>query len=105
MQILIHGLKHLAKSAKYHSASLEINNGNIDSDNKHEDVAEELGLWKPVQSLPGRNGLKNFRELLWYWTEYYQRRGRDRLSLEFSSHIPFEEWRNTVGELTLQKND
>lgn len=35
---------------------------------------------------------RNFRELLWYWREYYLRRGRDRLSIEFSSHIPFHHW-------------
>ena len=40
----------------------------------------------------------NFRKLLWYWGEYYLRRGRDRLSLEFSSHLPFKLW-NTVVEL------
>jgi len=34
----------------------------------------------------------NFRELLWFWREYYQRRGRDRLSLEFSSRIPYCYW-------------
>ena len=36
--------------------------------------------------------MRNFRELLWYWQEYYLRRGRDRLSIEFSSHIPFKHW-------------
>ena len=41
----------------------------------------------------------NFRELLWYWREYYLRRGRDRLSIEFSSHIPFSQWNALVGEL------
>ena len=41
--------------------------------------------------------LINFRQLLWYWTEYYLRRGRDRLSLEFSSHIAFSSWRDIVG--------
>jgi hypothetical protein len=40
----------------------------------------------------------NFRELLWYWQEYYLRRGRDRLSVEFSSHIPFRYWNSIVGE-------
>ena len=40
----------------------------------------------------------NFRELLWYWREYYLRRGRDRLSIEFSSHIPFRHWNNLVGK-------
>lgn len=42
----------------------------------------------------------NFRELLWYWTEYYLRRGRDRLSLEFSSHVPFRHWKMVVGKLS-----
>ena len=41
---------------------------------------------------------KNFRELLWYWQEYYLRRGRDRLSIEFSTHIPFRYWHAIVGE-------
>ena len=40
----------------------------------------------------------NFRELLWYWREYYLRRGRDRLSIEFSSHIPFIKWNALVGK-------
>jgi hypothetical protein len=40
----------------------------------------------------------NFRELLWYWREYYLRRGRDRLSIEFSSHIPFFQWNQLVGK-------
>lgn len=43
-----------------------------------------------------RDFLHNFRELLWFWNEYYHHRGRDRLSLEFSSHIPFAEWRHVV---------
>lgn len=41
----------------------------------------------------------NFRELLWYWREYYLRRGRDRLSIEFSSHIPFFQWNSLVGKI------
>lgn len=40
----------------------------------------------------------NFRRLLWYWSEYYLRRGRDRLSVEFSSHIPFKHWNDLVGK-------
>jgi hypothetical protein len=43
--------------------------------------------------------LVNFRELLWYWKEYYLRRGRDRLSIEFSSHIPFALWEALVDTL------
>ena len=44
--------------------------------------------------------LRNFRELLWFWSEYYTHRGRDRLSLEFSSHMRFEEWFKVVAILT-----
>lgn len=44
--------------------------------------------------------IRNFREVLWFWLEYYTHRGRDRLSLEFSSHIRFQEWRHVVSLLT-----
>lgn len=40
--------------------------------------------------------LTNFREIIWFWLEYYTHRGRDRLSLEFSSHIRFQEWETVV---------
>jgi len=40
--------------------------------------------------------LTKFRELLWFWSEYYTHRGRDRLSLEFSSHLRFREWKHVV---------
>jgi hypothetical protein len=43
----------------------------------------------------------NFRELLWYWREYYLRRGRDRLSIEFSSHIHFYHWNLLVDKLCM----
>ena len=43
--------------------------------------------------------LRNFRELLFFWREYYTHRGRDRLSLEFSSHLRFKEWNNIVSRL------
>ena len=44
--------------------------------------------------------MTNFRQLLWFWNEYYSHRGRDRLSLEFSSRLRFEEWRDVVAKLT-----
>ncbi|GKZ01085.1 hypothetical protein MPSEU_001060100 [Mayamaea pseudoterrestris] len=44
--------------------------------------------------------LKCFREVLWFWKEYYTHRGRDRLSLEFSSHVRFQEWNHIVSLLT-----
>lgn len=43
--------------------------------------------------------MRNFREVLWFWIEYYTHRGRDRLSLEFSSHIRFQEWNHVVSLL------
>mmetsp|Transcript_28770 Transcript_28770/g.81152 ORF Transcript_28770/g.81152 Transcript_28770/m.81152 type:complete len:672 (+) Transcript_28770:1-2016(+) len=43
--------------------------------------------------------LRNFREVLWFWFEYYTHRGRDRLSLEFSSHLRFQEWIEVVSLL------
>ena len=49
------------------------------------------------ESKSTHNILCNFRELLWFWKEYYTRRGRDRLSIEFSSRIPFYHWKILVG--------
>ena len=43
--------------------------------------------------------MRNFREVLWFWFEYYTHRGRDRLSLEFSSHLRFQEWIEVVSLL------
>lgn len=43
--------------------------------------------------------MRNFREVLWFWREYYTHRGRDRLSLEFSSRIRFQEWNHVVSLL------
>jgi Trpc4-associated protein len=40
--------------------------------------------------------LQNFRKVLWFWVEYYTHRGRDRLSLEFSSRLRFHEWMEVV---------
>lgn len=47
----------------------------------------------------GNDVMRNFREVLWFWIEYYTHRGRDRLSLEFSSHIRFQEWIEVVSLL------
>lgn len=54
----------------------------------------------PTEECALSNGdlvMMNFRELLWYWREYYLRRGRDRLSIEFSAHIAFHHFLNLVG--------
>jgi hypothetical protein len=44
--------------------------------------------------------MRNFREVLWFWSEYYTHRGRDRLSLEFSSRFRFREWHHVVSMLS-----
>lgn len=50
------------------------------------------------EGVGARMVMANFRRLLWYWNEYYLRRGRDRLSIEFSCHIPFSYWSALVGK-------
>ena len=42
------------------------------------------------------NILLNFRQVLWFWVEYYTHRGRDRLSLEYSSHLRYDDWISVV---------
>eukprot|EP00903_Cladosiphon_okamuranus_P008770 g8401.t1 len=44
----------------------------------------------------GPTVLRNFRRLLWFWGEYYLRGGRDRLSLEFSTHVKFWAWKKVI---------
>lgn len=44
----------------------------------------------------GPTVLRNFRRLLWFWGEYYLRGGRDRLSLEFSTHVKFWAWKRVI---------
>ena len=39
---------------------------------------------------------RNFRQLLWFWRQYYTHRGCDCRSLAFSSGIDFEEWHRMV---------
>ena len=51
-------------------------------------------------SLKEADAIQNFRELIWFWTEYYTHRGRDRISLEFSSHIRFREWKQVCSLLS-----
>ncbi|GMH94544.1 hypothetical protein TrST_g12621 [Triparma strigata] len=63
-----------------------------------EDIAalDDLDNYDHVTT-PNQSGIMcNFRELLFFWREYYSHRGRDRLSLEFSSHLRFAEWKNVV---------
>ena len=53
------------------------------------------------EELAGKTGYvsSNFRSLLWFWIQYYTPRGRDRLSLEHSSEVKFDEWRTVVALL------
>lgn len=47
-------------------------------------------------SADGETVLQGFRRLLWFWEEYYMRGGRDRLSLEFSTHVKFWAWKRVI---------
>ena len=47
--------------------------------------------------------LSNFKLLLAFWIEYYQHRGRDKLSLELGSGLPFFRWTQLVEELMRQE--
>ncbi|KAG1698050.1 hypothetical protein DVH05_015533 [Phytophthora capsici] len=53
------------------------------------------------EDVSGKQGYicDNFRRLLWFWIQYYTPRGRDRLGLEHSSEVRFEEWRRVVSLL------
>ncbi|KAH7487950.1 Short transient receptor potential channel 4-associated protein [Phytophthora ramorum] len=53
------------------------------------------------EDVSGKQGYvcDNFRGLLWFWIQYYTPRGRDRLGLEHSSEVEFEEWRHVVSLL------
>lgn len=53
------------------------------------------------ENLSGKTGYicNNFRGLLWFWIQYYTPCGRDRLGLEHSSDVGFEEWRHVVSLL------
>jgi hypothetical protein len=37
----------------------------------------------------GDKVMLNYRRLLWFWQEFYLRRGRDRLSIEYATQRPF----------------
>lgn len=53
------------------------------------------------EELSGKEGYicRNFRGLLWFWIQYYTPRGRDRLGLEHSSDVKFDEWKRVVSLL------
>ena len=78
-------------SSSLFSSKSYCNISSMVSQNTNEDINK--GESKKASNLV----ITNFRELLWYWQEYYLRRGRDRLSIEFSSHIAFENWSALVG--------
>lgn len=60
----------------------------LDALRDHEDVSGKAGYI-----------CNNFRGLLWFWIQYYTPCGRDRLGLELSSDMDFEEWRHVVALL------
>ena len=63
-------------------------------------IASSSSFGSPNQIGDRTDVMRNFREVLWFWSEYYTHRGRDRLSLEFSSHLRFQEWHHVVSLLT-----
>uniref|UniRef100_M4B7B6 Short transient receptor potential channel 4-associated protein n=1 Tax=Hyaloperonospora arabidopsidis (strain Emoy2) TaxID=559515 RepID=M4B7B6_HYAAE len=60
-----------------------------------------LEALRDYEDVSGKQGYvcNNFRGLLWFWIQYYTPRGRDRLGLEHSSEVKFEEWRHVVSLL------
>ena len=76
----------------------------LDLDHQREtpSYARRASIWNggPQQIGDRMDVMRNFREVLWFWMEYYTHRGRDRLSLEFSSHIRFQEWNHVVSLLS-----
>jgi hypothetical protein len=69
--------------------------GTADEDHSESSEPDSVGLSKGMIDV-----VSNFVELLWFWKEYYTHRGRDRVSIEFSSHLHFNEWRNVVNLIT-----
>ena len=74
------------------NSDINSNNNTSNSNDKNHDINDNNNDNNNDEKIN-----KNFRELLWFWSEYYLRRGRDRLSLEFSSHFPFCEWKHVIG--------
>lgn len=68
---------------------------------RHHQIPIYLQAVREQESMKGKPGCIsiNFRKLLWFWNEYYAQRGRDCLSLEFSSQIKFTEWLATYNLL------
>eukprot|EP01112_Ceratiomyxa_fruticulosa_P018786 TRINITY_DN6059_c0_g1_i1.p1 TRINITY_DN6059_c0_g1~~TRINITY_DN6059_c0_g1_i1.p1 ORF type:complete len:940 (+),score=211.94 TRINITY_DN6059_c0_g1_i1:135-2954(+) len=64
-------------------------------------LADCLSKFEIEGEKTGRPGFigENFRQLLWYWREYYAQHGRDCLSLELTSRIRATEWEETYSEL------
>eukprot|EP00741_Cyanophora_paradoxa_P004770 tig00000828_g4628.t1 len=64
-------------------------------------LPQYIAALRVLEEERGRPGsvCSNFRELLSFWTGYYQSRGKDCVSLEFSSNIKFSEWEAIVGLL------
>lgn len=66
-----------------------------EDDHVRPEAAESKSSSEPAQQ-PGAVVLHGFRRLLWFWSEYYLRGGRDRLSLEFSTHVKFWAWKRVI---------
>ena len=69
-----------------------------DNNENKEATCKESDTYKYKEEKYVKKFMRNFREMLWYWQEFYERRGRDRLTLELSFRISFKYWMDLVGK-------
>lgn len=70
--------------------------GSAKGSRRRRGLADAAGSDGDELAQDGPTVLRGFRRLLWFWGEYYLRGGRDRLSLEFSTHVKFWAWKRVV---------
>ncbi len=79
---------------------------------RHGKAAEVIEKLRQAERGAPNSVVRNFRQLLWFWTEYYHTRAGDRRSLESSSRMNFHEFAEMAdmliaddgGELALLKD-
>jgi hypothetical protein len=102
---LLQKIRKLADIIDTKNKSNQFDNSNMSDDEFDEYQIQDHQNFKDIKINQNKENnillnsdkvMENLRQLLWYWSEYYLRRGRDRLSIEFSSHIPFHKWSDVV---------
>jgi len=63
-----------------------------------QDYLSAIREWEASNGQPGAV-TSNFHQLIGFWRQYYSDRHKDCQSLEFSSRVPFSEWKQVVEEL------